>query len=241
MGTPSGRRARRSPARRRRSGRRPVPTAGWLAWLSTLLRAAVRPRADLVLENVALRHQLAVMRRSVKRPKLTNADRLVWIAPASVFPRWRECLLIVKPETVLRWHRKGWRAYWRWRSDDRERRPPPAGHRAQAQRDAATHPGQRSHLLDPPAPAALRKSCMLIVMPETVVRWHRKGAAYYWARKSRTAKRGAPAIGWKLVRFIQRLSTENVTWGAPRTPSRLRTKPNCHAPWFALSSREGQA
>jgi transposase InsO family protein len=67
------------------------------------------------------------MHRSVKRPMLTDADRLLWIMLASVFPRWRECLLIVKPETVMRWHRKGWQAYWRWRSKRRVPGRPPIG------------------------------------------------------------------------------------------------------------------
>ena len=57
-----------------------------------------------------------VQRRSIKRPRLTDRDRFFWLMMARVFPRWRECLAIAKPDTVLRWHRKGWRAYWRWKS-----------------------------------------------------------------------------------------------------------------------------
>ncbi len=91
----------------------------WLAWLLLLLRACLRSRHHLVLENLALRQQLNVARRSVKRPRLTDADRRFWIAMVAIFPAWRDALCLVKPGTVLRWHRKGWRAYWRWKSKAR--------------------------------------------------------------------------------------------------------------------------
>ena len=67
-------------------------------------------------EVVCLRQQLAVLKRQQPRPPIRDRDRRFWILVSRWFPRWRECLLIVKPETVLGWHRQGWRAYWRWRS-----------------------------------------------------------------------------------------------------------------------------
>ena len=76
--------------------------------------AAFKSRATLHLENLALRHQLGVMRRSVKRPKLTSADRLLtWFCEA--WSDWRSALVIVKPETVVGWHRKGFRLFWTWK------------------------------------------------------------------------------------------------------------------------------
>jgi transposase InsO family protein len=66
------------------------------------------------------------------------------------------------------------------------------------------------------------RECLLIVRPETVVRWHRRGFRYYWARKSRQRTQGRPPIGWKLVHLIRRLSTENVLWGAPAIARELR-------------------
>jgi hypothetical protein len=69
--------------------------------------AAFKSRAALQLENLALRHQLGVLRRSVKRPKLTSADRLLWAWLCEVWIDWRSSLVIVKPETVIGWHRKG--------------------------------------------------------------------------------------------------------------------------------------
>jgi hypothetical protein len=148
----AGSKRKRRRKRRTATVGRSSARSGWLAWLPVLLWSTVRPRANLVLENAALRHQLGVLRRSVKRPRLTDADRRFWIVLVRVLPRWRECLLIVKPDTVLRWHRRGWRAYWRW--------------------------------------------------------------------KSRTRRIGRPAIGWTLVRLIHRLSRENPTWG----PARIRNE-----------------
>jgi len=118
-----------------------------------MLRAALIDRQRLMLENAVLRQQVIVLKRSVNRPRIKDSDRAFFVLMHRLLADWRSSLLIVKPETVIR--------------------------------------------------------------------WHRKGAAWYWARKSRTTKRGAPAIGWKLVRLIQRLSVENVTWGAPRIRDEL--------------------
>jgi putative transposase len=129
---------------------RPMPT---LTVLFGMLRAALIDRQRLMLENAALRQQVVILKRSVLRPRIQDSDRVFWILLQRFLTDWKSSLLIVKPETVLRWHRKGW--------------------------------------------------------------------AYYWARKSRPRKPGAPPIGWKLVRLIQRLSVENVTWGAPRIRDEL--------------------
>src|SRR5947208_10742654 len=68
--------------------------------------AAFKSRACLQLENLALRHQLSVLRRSVKRPQLTSADRLLWTWLCEVRSDWRSALVIVKPETVIGWNRR---------------------------------------------------------------------------------------------------------------------------------------
>src|SRR5678815_3030322 len=80
--------------------------------LAASASAAFKSRAALQLENLALRHQLGVLRRSVKRPKLTSADRLLWTWLCEVWSDWRSALVIVKPETVIGWHRKGFRLFW---------------------------------------------------------------------------------------------------------------------------------
>jgi len=113
-----------------------------------MLRAALIDRQRLMIENALLRQQVIVLKRSLSRPRIEDNDRAFFVLMHRLLADWKSCLLIVKPETLFR--------------------------------------------------------------------WHRRGAAWYWTRKSRTTKRGAPTIGWRLVRLIQRLSVENVTWGAPR-------------------------
>jgi transposase InsO family protein len=84
-------------------------------FLATLL-SVFRSRAALEVEILALRHQIGVLRRSAKkRPKLTVADRVFWAWLSRVWNGWRSALVIVKPETVLGWHRKGFRLFWTWK------------------------------------------------------------------------------------------------------------------------------
>jgi putative transposase len=83
-----------------------------LATLSSIFRS----RAALGLENLALRHQIGVLQRSAaKRPKLTPVDRLLWIWLSRMWSDWRSALAIVKPETVVAWHRAGFRLFWTWK------------------------------------------------------------------------------------------------------------------------------
>jgi putative transposase len=86
------------------------------------LAAAVQPKALLIADNLCLRQQLVVLQRRKPRPRLEDADRRFWILACRWFSGWQTSLLVVKPETVLRWHRQGWRTYWRRRSH-RRRRP----------------------------------------------------------------------------------------------------------------------
>jgi putative transposase len=78
--------------------------------------SALRSRRALVLENLALRHQLQVLQRRAKRPRLATRDRALWIILSRLWVDWRKPLVIVQPDTVVRWHRKGFRLYWRWKS-----------------------------------------------------------------------------------------------------------------------------
>jgi transposase InsO family protein len=71
---------------------------------------------DLVLENLALRQQLAILKRSAKRPQIRTKDRLFWIVLCRFWSNWQEPLIVVKPETVIRWHRKGFKLFWRFKS-----------------------------------------------------------------------------------------------------------------------------
>jgi putative transposase len=83
--------------------------------LAAAASSALKSRATLQLENLALRRQLGVLRRSVKRPKLTSADRLLWTWLCEVWSDWRSALVIVRPETVIAWRRKGFRLFWTWK------------------------------------------------------------------------------------------------------------------------------
>ena len=88
------------------------------------VRALVRSRAALHLEMLALRHQIQILERSRQpRVRLTAADRLLWIWFSRIWPEWRAALVIVKPETVIAWHRQGFRWYWTWKSRRRPGRP----------------------------------------------------------------------------------------------------------------------
>src|SRR6201987_1357354 len=90
-----------------------------LIFLTTLLASLAsifRSRASLGLENLALRHQIGVLHRSAgKRLKLTSGDRLLWICLSRLWRDWRSALAIVKPETVVAWHRAAFRLFWTWK------------------------------------------------------------------------------------------------------------------------------
>ena len=75
--------------------------------LLLMLRSSFRTRASLQIEILALRHQLAVLQRQKKRASLRVTDRLLWVIISRFWKHWRSVLVIVKPETVIGWHRKG--------------------------------------------------------------------------------------------------------------------------------------
>ena len=81
--------------------------------LACLLAAAVKSKSRLAAENLCLRHQLVVLKRRQARPRISDADRRFWVLACRWFSNWRDTLIIVKPETVIRWHRIGWKAHWR--------------------------------------------------------------------------------------------------------------------------------
>jgi transposase InsO family protein len=92
--------------------------------LGIWIRSFLLGRASSATEILALRQQLAVLKRQSKRPQLHDRDRLFWILLKRFWPRWRDALLIVQPETVVRWHRAGFRHYWRWKSRPKGGRKP---------------------------------------------------------------------------------------------------------------------
>jgi hypothetical protein len=72
--------------------------------------------SNLAAENLALRQQLVVMKRVNKRPKIRRADRLFWVVLSRIWTPWRKSLVIVKPDTVVHWHRKGFKLFWKFKS-----------------------------------------------------------------------------------------------------------------------------
>ena len=89
-----------------------------------LLARSLRTRQHLLLENLALRQQVLVLARHRPRPRFPNADRFLWVLLRCFWPRWQSALILVQPDTVVRWHKAGFRLYWKWLSR----------HRAQAER-----------------------------------------------------------------------------------------------------------
>ena len=88
-----------------------------------LVPSALKSRQALVLENLALRHQLLMMRRRGVRPAVRNLDRLLWIALRRLWRHWASALVVLRPDTIVRWHRRGFRAYWRRKSQAHGGRP----------------------------------------------------------------------------------------------------------------------
>ena len=123
-------------------------------YLLNIIIAMCADRQALALENAALRQQIIVMQRSIKRAKIDDGDRMFWILLSRLWKDWAKALVIVKPETVIRWHKKGF--------------------------------------------------------------------AYYWGRKSRSPAGGRPPITDEIIELIVTMSTENVTWGSPKIQNELR-------------------
>src|SRR5262245_21508780 len=94
-----------------------------LELLSLLIHALASPFRRKRNWKPMLRHQLNVLHRQAPRPRLRAADRLLFVWLCRLFPSLRSAITIVQPETVLRWHRSGFRLYWQWKSRSRGGRP----------------------------------------------------------------------------------------------------------------------
>jgi len=97
----------------------------WPILLLRLTAASLKSRRNLLLENLALHHQLLVLNRGTKRPHLTPLDRALWVWIAHTWSGWKVSLRLLQPDTVIQWHRAGFRLFWRWKS-----RPHKAGRRS---------------------------------------------------------------------------------------------------------------
>jgi len=104
----------RAVARRLWSSFAPLP--GWVEPLQVAADLGCRSRRELVVENAILRHQVNVLRRNADRPRLGLVDRIRLLLGASLLSTWRKTIVVVQPETILKWHRGGFRLFWRHRS-----------------------------------------------------------------------------------------------------------------------------
>ena len=86
-----------------------------------ILLFSIKLNSHLVIENLAIRQQLAIMKQSVKQPKIRNRDRLFWVILSLLCQRWQDFLIIVKPETVIRWNKKGFKLFWKFKSKTKGR------------------------------------------------------------------------------------------------------------------------
>ena len=90
-----------------------------LRLLFLLLVRSVRSRHNLLLEILSLRQQLGVLKQKRPQPQFTISDKLFWVTLRRLWPRWKQALILVQPETVVRWHRAGFKLYWTWLSRHR--------------------------------------------------------------------------------------------------------------------------
>ena len=95
----------------------------WLSIFIPWFRSVFQTQGELALENLALRQQLAVMKFQQPRPKLSMGDRRFWLFLSRYWSDWRQTLIVVQPDTVVRWHRKGFKYYWTWKSRRNRGRP----------------------------------------------------------------------------------------------------------------------
>ena len=92
--------------------------------LLALIQLLAASRAKLVMENVALRQQIIVLKRTTKKARIEDSDRVFWVLLGKLFKDWKDILFIVQPETVIRWHREGFAYYWKRKSRSKPGRPP---------------------------------------------------------------------------------------------------------------------
>jgi hypothetical protein len=156
-----------------------------LCFVLTVLVSPFKSKGRLEAENAALRHQVVVLRRMVhRRARLTNSDRLFFIQLYRWFPSVLKVIAVIRPETLVRWHRAGFRRYWRWKSHSLGGRP---------QIDMELRALIRQMSIENPLWGAPRIYCDSLKLGFEVVR---SSVAKYMVKRS-----GPPGQGWRM--FLQ--------------------------------------
>ena len=158
-----------------RSGLSPCQTGLMLRLVRLLLvlfSRFFRSRRDLLLENLALRQQLGVFRQKHPQPRFAATDKLFWVMLRRLWAGWKRALILVQPETVVRWHRTGFKLYWTWLSQHRTR----AGRRCVSRelRELILHIVAENRTWGAPRIHGELKMLGFDISERTVLRWMRK-------------------------------------------------------------------
>ncbi len=191
-----------------------------VAALLRLLQLVLTNRATLIAENLALRQQLAALQRSSPRPRLCPGERVFWVMLSRWFRDWKCWLVIVQTDTVVRWHRHGFRLFWRWKSRGQPGRPTVSPHvqnlirklaienplwgipRIQSELRLLGHDlGKRS--ANDRSPVAVRAACGRESAPPYV--FGGAGVVSYEGELRRAALGCGPGVGQQLREAIRRM------------------------------------
>ncbi|MES2222519.1 MAG: integrase core domain-containing protein [Acidobacteriota bacterium] len=146
-----------------------------------LMPSAFCSRHELLLENLALRQQLSVLKARLPQPRLSAADKFFWVLLRRLWPRWKRALILVQPETAAGWHRTGFKLYWKWLSRHRS----PQGRKCvnQELRNLIFRMVAENHTWGAPRIHGELKMLGFDISERTVLRWMRKAPRHPEATK----------------------------------------------------------
>jgi hypothetical protein len=186
-----------------------------LRLLFELAARSVCSRRDLLLENLALRQQLGALKQRHPQPRLAAPDRLFWVVLRRLWPEWKRSLVLVQPETVVRWHRSGFKLYWTWLSRHRAR----AGRRCvnKELRELIFRMVSENPMWGGPRIHGELKILGFNISERTVLRWMRKAPrnpepAKRWAAFLSNHREAIAAMDFFTVPTLKRLMSEYIRY-----------------------------